>query len=78
MKDRIAQALGLRGWIYFDQDRGNGVGQLSYGKHDSIKLLKWLYSDVDAPCLYRKRAIWENYCRRHEDWVRESAVEYTA
>jgi len=24
-----------------------------------------------APCLLRKRAIWDNYAARHSSWVRE-------
>lgn len=78
LKARICAALGLRGWIWYDPDRGNGIGALAYGKHDSIKLLKWVYPDPAVPCLHRKRAIWDDYCRRHEDWVREPTLLYTA
>jgi hypothetical protein len=73
LKGRLHAALGLRGWIWFDRRRGNGIGCLSYGKHDSIKLLGWLYEDPDAPCLLRKRAIWDDYVSRHPSWIREDA-----
>jgi hypothetical protein len=39
---------------------------LGYGKHDSIRLLSWVYADPAAPCLERKRAIWSDYRRRHD------------
>jgi hypothetical protein len=48
------------------------MGCLGYGKHDSIKLLNWVYADPNAPCLLRKRAIWGDYATRHPDWVRET------
>jgi len=71
LKERLHKQLNLRGWIWQDMTRGNGMGWLSYGKHDSIKLLRWLYSDPGAACLLRKRAIWDNYVYRHPDWIRE-------
>lgn len=78
LKGRLQAALGLRGWIWFDHRRGNGIGCLSFGKHDSIRLLGWLYEDSDAPCLWRKRAIWDDYCARHPTWVREPAASMYA
>lgn len=74
LKDRLGTRLKLRGWIWHDASRGNGVSCLSYGKHDSIKLLRWLYSDPGVACLQRKRAIWDNYVYRHPDWVREAST----
>lgn len=71
LRDRLSRRLSLRGWIWHDRSRGNGIARLSYGKHDSIKLLRWLYSDPAAACLLRKRAVWENYVSRHPDWIRE-------
>ena len=71
LKGKLGEQLGLRGWIWFDMTRGNGMGSLSYGKHDSIALLRWLYADPSAACLQRKRSIWDNYASRHPDWVRE-------
>ena len=71
LKDRLERRLNLRGWIWQDLTRGNGMGWLSYGKRDSIALLRWLYSDPSAACLQRKRSIWDNYAARHPDWVRE-------
>lgn len=71
LKRRLNAQLGLSGWIWVDRNRVNVMGCLAYGKHDSIKLLKWVYADPAAPCLLRKRAIWDDYVRRHEDWVKE-------
>lgn len=72
LKSQLQKQLSLRGWIWQDLRRGNGIGCLWYGKHDSIKLLRWIYSDPAVPCLQRKRAIWDNYVARHPDWIRES------
>jgi hypothetical protein len=71
LKDRLRTRLNLRGWIWRDVTRGKGMGWLSYGKHDSITLLRWLYEDPAAACLQRKRSIWDNYVARHPDWIRE-------
>lgn len=71
LKARLQAQLGLRGSIWVDRNRENVLGCLAYGKHDSIKLLKWVYADPNAPCLLR-RAIWDNYAARHSDWVRET------
>lgn len=63
---QLRAALGLRGWIgTFERPDRHPSHRLAYGKHDSIALLEWLYADPNAPCLLRKRAIWENYRRRH-------------
>jgi len=64
LRGRLRGALGLRGWIAPQGKRS--VFALAFGKHDSIRLLSRLYSDRDAPCLLRKRAIWDAYARRHE------------
>lgn len=61
----LQRVLGLSGWIWMDRRKSNPFGQLGYGKHDSIKLLSWLYADPRAPCLARKRAIWDSYIARH-------------
>jgi hypothetical protein len=71
LQQRLREQLGLRGWICMEFRRGHGIGCLAYGKHDSIKLLKWIYADQTDPCLLRKRAIWDDYVNRHENWVRE-------
>jgi len=71
LKDRLRNRLSLRGWIWHDDSDGRRISCLSYGKHDSIKLLRWLYSDPAAACLLRKRAIWDDYVARHPDWIRE-------
>jgi hypothetical protein len=67
LRDRLKTGLGLRGWIATarPKERVHPTFALGYGKHDSIRLLSWLYVDAGAPCLQRKRAIWEDYRRRH-------------
>jgi hypothetical protein len=71
LKAKLHGQLDLSGWIWHNPKQGNGISCLSYGKHDSIKLLRWLYSDAADACLLRKRAVWDNYVARHADWVRE-------
>jgi hypothetical protein len=78
LKARLHDRLGLHGWIWWNDKQGHGIGVLSYGKHDTIKLLGWLYADREAPCLLRKRAIWDDYCARHPNWVREPAASMYA
>ena len=65
LQAELWRLLGLRGWIWINLRRGNGIGCLAYAKHDSFKLLPWLYPDPEVPCLLRKRAIWDDYVARH-------------
>jgi len=73
LKQQLSGALGVRGWIWIDNSRTHPMGCLSYGKADSIALLSWLYADPDAPSLRRKRAIWDDYARRHPNWIVQAA-----
>ena len=61
LHERLCAALPIRGWIRGQRRRW----VLGFGKGDSTKLLPRLYPDPDAPCLARKRAIWEAYQLRH-------------
>jgi hypothetical protein len=71
----LRSALGLRGWVGTRELVGRHPSyQLSFGKHDSIRLLAWLYADRDAPCLLRKRAIWDDYAARHEHLLRARSL----
>lgn len=72
----LVRVLGLSGWIWEDRTKRNPMGSLAYGKHDSIKLLSWVYADPRAPHLARKRAIWESYVARHPLWVGEPLSIY--
>lgn len=47
------------GWIY----------RLGFGRWESMRLASWIYADRDAPCLLRKRAVWDSYLARHSDAV---------
>jgi hypothetical protein len=73
---RLRKSLALRGWITQDKRR-NSFYTLAFGKHDSIRLLTWLYSDAATPSLQRKRAIWNDYARRHAD-VADAAASHFA
>ena len=68
LRARLKASLGLRGWIVTErrENRPNLYFALGYGKQDSIRLLSALYADPTAPCLLRKRHIWEKYERRHD------------
>ena len=72
---RLRSALGLRGWIGTRTTAGrHPTHKLVFGKHDSIALLAWLYAERDAPCLLRKRAIWDDYGRRHPELIRPRSL----
>jgi len=70
LQDKLREQLGLRGWIWMDFRRAQGVGCLAYGKHDSLAPLTWLYANRSAPCLIRKRDIWDAYVARHANSLR--------
>lgn len=72
----LAAALGVRGWIHRFPPRppSKEFFRLNYGRADAIVLLKALYSDPDAPCLLRKREIWDSFRERHG--IRELAATY--
>ena len=71
LQKRLRERLGLRGWIWWDAKRGKGIGVLAYGKHDSVALLRYIYADPLAPCLARKRSIWDSYEARSSHALRE-------
>jgi hypothetical protein len=57
--------LGLGGHVQSRPAPGrNPTFRLTYGKHDSIRLLSLLYRDRAAPMLERKWMIWEGYRKR--------------
>ena len=71
----LRSALGLRGWVGARMRVGHHpTYQLGFAKYDSITLLAWLYALRDAPCLLRKRAIWDDYALRHPDLVRPRSL----
>lgn len=77
LKDRLRSRLNLRGWIWRDLSRGSGMGWLTYGKHDSITLLGWLYADPAAACLQRERSIWDDYVTRHLNGLERCPLRFT-
>ncbi|MEK7277576.1 MAG: helix-turn-helix domain-containing protein, partial [Chloroflexota bacterium] len=53
----VDRLVGVRGALLL-RNRGPRyapISTLKYAKHDSIRLLKWMYYSPDVPCLARKR-----------------------
>jgi len=46
---------------YLKKDRTMPIWQLRFAKHDSLKLLPWIYYRPNLPCLTRKRKIAERF-----------------
>lgn len=66
LHSRIRAALPVTGAISTTKLAGRTtMSKLEFGRWDSMRLLKWIYSDRSAPCLLRKRAIWDSYADRH-------------
>jgi len=61
LHERLRTTLNVRGWI----TRNDSAWALCFGKRDSLQLLPRLYPAPEVPCLFRKRAIWEDYQVRH-------------
>ena len=58
VKSKVKEVLSIEGgWIY-----NSGIPVLSYGKSDSIKIVRFIYRDENCPCLLRKynvaKALW--------------------
>lgn len=63
LRSRLAPHLGTDGYLELrrGQPPRHDFYRLKYGKRASIALLGALYEDRDAPCLLRKRSIWDGY-----------------
>lgn len=57
----LGNQLTIRGGIYESRRNRSIYWRLKYMKNDSIRLLKWMYYDLDVPCLARKRDIARPY-----------------
>ena len=68
LRERLRSQLGIWGSIGTHQanNRIHPMHRLAYANHESSRLLPWLYSGLDVPCLHRKRVIWDSYAARHE------------
>src|SRR5437773_7031848 len=68
LRERLRSTLGIWGSIGTHQanNRIHPMHRLAYANHESSRLLPWLYSGLDVPCLHRKRVIWDSYAARHE------------
>lgn len=66
LQDRIHGTLGIRGAIgETERPPHSPIYRLQFGRWDSMRILPWIYADRGAPCLLRKRAIWDAYAGRH-------------
>ena len=68
LRERLRSQLETWGSIgtHKPSDRIHPMHRLAYANRESSRLLPWLYSGVDVPCLLRKRVIWDSYAVRHE------------
>jgi hypothetical protein len=68
LRERLRSQLEIWGSIgtHKPSDRIHPMHRLAYANHESSRLLPWLYSGLDVPCLQRKRVIWDSYAARHE------------
>jgi hypothetical protein len=69
LQSRLSNAAGVRGYLSRVRPpagrlSSNPMFHLRYGKRESLVLLPLIYVD-GAPCLARKRAIWDDYRLRH-------------
>lgn len=66
LRDRLKNGLGISGYLGRTDRPGRAPSfALRYGKRASTRLLTAMYADPAAPALWRKRAIWCDYIRRH-------------
>lgn len=66
LQDRTHDVLGIRGAIGMTaRPPYSPIYRLQFGRWDSMRILPWIYADRDAPCLLRKRAIWDDYAARY-------------
>ena len=65
IRENIYRFLSIKGHTYQRKprrpDQTTNLWELKFAKKDSIKLLSWLYYNVDVPCLIRKRKIAEKF-----------------
>ena len=61
----LREALHRRAAISGSIGKATRSWTLNYAIRESVILLPHLYPSLDAPCLLRKRRIWEDYAARH-------------
>jgi hypothetical protein len=65
LQETIARLTGARGAIYSKSGRDpRPIWTLRYAKRESLRLLPWMYSAPETPCLTRKRAKAEQFIPR--------------
>lgn len=60
----LTRLLGTKGAILEctgDGESGIACWELKYAKADSIRIVRWMYYDLDVPCLGRKRDLISHY-----------------
>lgn len=67
LRAELARSLSINGALCPQPptERGTVMWRLAYAIRESAMLLPHLYPSLDAPCLLRKRLIWEDYATRH-------------
>ena len=66
LRGRLKASFGLKGYLErIVRKKRHDLFRLKYGKRESLVLLRLLYSDVNAPCLSRKRQKWIDYALRN-------------
>lgn len=66
LQGRIRAARGISGSLVgWGDGQRRTMHRLEFGRWDSMRLLSWIYADRTAPCLLRKRAIWDGYATRY-------------
>lgn len=67
LRNRLARSLGIVGALVPQPptERGTVMWRLAYSIRESTRLLPHLYQSLAAPCLNRKRAVWQDYATRH-------------
>jgi hypothetical protein len=66
LRERLYSTCSLKGRVQrFEKPDTHDMYRLEFGKHASIALLRLFYADPDAPRLWRKWRIWDEYLRRN-------------
>lgn len=67
LRAELKRAVGVNGALSAQRptERGTVMWRLAYAIRESSVLLPLLYPSTAAPCLERKRLVWDDYARRH-------------
>ncbi|MDE3111702.1 MAG: hypothetical protein KGK34_02040 [Chloroflexota bacterium] len=79
LRERLGRQLGVMGALVAQPPKEHRamMWRLAYAIRESTRLLPHLYASADAPCLLRKRLVWEGYARRHSVFTSPSETAET-